>query len=68
MYFVVLDYTNNRIGFALQRTKFVDALFDAVTLIRFVVWAFLLGIFYTHCRDLCHYCAHSGAEMLYEFY
>ncbi len=45
MYFVVLDYKNDKIGLALQRTKFADALFDAVSLIRFVVWAFILGKF-----------------------
>ena len=46
MYFVVLDYTDNKIGLALQRTKFADALIDAVSLIRFVVWAFILGNYF----------------------
>ena len=42
-YFVVLDYENNRIGFARQRVKFLDKVLDIVFLIRFVLWIFILG-------------------------
>ena len=42
-YFVVLDYTNNRIGVAQQRVKFMDKVLDVVFLIRFVLWSFIIG-------------------------
>jgi len=45
-YFIILDYEHNRVGVSLQRTKFVEPLINVVVLIRFVVWAFILGLVY----------------------
>ncbi len=64
MYFVVLDYKNDKIGLALQRTKFADALFDAVSLIRFVVWAFILGNFWV-ILGTCSICLLLPAQKCY---
>jgi hypothetical protein len=61
----VLDYQNNRIGLAYQRTKFAEAIIDAVSLIRFVVWAFILGKSYIYFRYLFYLLLITPPEMLY---
>jgi hypothetical protein len=43
---IILDYTKNKIGIAPKRVNFSEFFINVVTLIRFLCFVFVLGIFY----------------------
>ena len=46
-HFIALDYSKNRIGFAIPRTQFSDFFIDVITLVRFLCFIFVIGTFWT---------------------